>query len=142
MLYRLLLALFALLPAAGLQAQMERTIYHVFEVDSVQTVDLNLAGIYEVHAWAGNSILVETNVQLWHASPEILQALIDKGRYDVVADTASVTERLIRTKEPNRKPLKNPQGVEYVEIATAKVFVPDTFLWGEDKKRLQRKKEK
>jgi hypothetical protein len=135
---RLLFLVFTFSPLVA-AAQMERTIYHVFEVDSVRSVDLNLAGIYEVAAWAGNSILVETNVQLWHASPEIMQYLIEKGRYDVVADTLSDVSRTIRTKEPNRKPLKNREGVECVEIATARVFVPDTFVVSDDKKRLQRK---
>lgn len=123
-------------------AQMERTIYHVFEVDSVETVELTLAGIPEVHVWAGNTILVETNIQLWEASPEILKYLIEKGRYDVVADTTGAKSRTIRTKEPNRKPLKNKYGVECLEIATAKVFVPDTFIVADDRKRLTRKQDK
>jgi hypothetical protein len=108
-------------------AQMERTIYQVFEVDSAGTVTLDLAGLYEVQAWAGTNILAETNIQIWHASPEILGFLIKEGRYDLVGE--KVDGGLdIYTKERNRKPLKTKEG-EVTEIATAKIFVPDFYTW-------------
>ena len=65
-------------------AQMKRTMYQVFEVDSVKRVTLDLAGIYELHTWAGNSVMIENNIEISHASPEILDFLIKEGRYDVV----------------------------------------------------------
>lgn len=119
-------------------AQMERTMYQVFELDSAKVVDLDLAGIYELQVWAGSSILVETNIQISHASPEILDFLIKQGRYDVVADTISETVVRIKTRIRDRKPIKTPDG-ECTEIATTKLFVPDTFIWTEDKKTLNRK---
>lgn len=122
------------------QAQMERTIYQVFAVDSTTAINLDLAGLYEVHTWAGNSVLVETNIQIWNASPEILKHLIENGRYDVQSDTISAQEITIKTKERNRKPLKF-QNVECTEIATAKVLVPDTFIVAEDNKRITREKQ-
>jgi hypothetical protein len=129
----------ALLLACGTaHAQMERTMYQVFELDSAKVVDLDLAGIYELQVWAGSSILVETNIQISHASPEILDFLIKQGRYDVVADTISETVVRIKTRIRDRKPIKTPDG-ECTEIATTKLFVPDTFIWTEDKKTLNRK---
>lgn len=137
---RLLVTLVFAAMAFVAQAQMERTIYQVFTVDSVTAINLDLAGLYEIHSWAGNSVLVETNIQIWHASPEILTHLIEKGRYDVQADTLSEQEITIKTKERDRKPLKF-KDVECTEIATAKVFVPDTFIVSEDKKRITREKQ-
>jgi hypothetical protein len=129
----------ALLLACGTaHAQMERTMYQVFELDSAKVVDLDLAGIYELQVWAGSSILVETNIQISHASPEILDFLIKQGRYDVLADTISETVVRIKTRIRDRKPIKTPDG-ECTEIATTKLFVPDTFIWTEDKKTLNRK---
>ncbi|MBU6340194.1 MAG: hypothetical protein KGS48_01760 [Bacteroidetes bacterium] len=121
-----------------IQAQMERTMYQVFEIDSIKQVQLDLAGIYELKVWAGSSILVETNIQISHASPEILNFLIKQGRYDVVADTLSPENMRLKTKIRDRKPIKTPDG-ECTEIATTKLFVPDTFIWTDDKKTLQRK---
>ncbi len=134
----LFVSLALLLACETAYAQMERTMYQVFELDSAKVVDLDLAGIYELQVWAGSSILVETNIQISHASPEILDFLIKQGRYDVVADTISETVVRIKTRIRDRKPIKTPDG-ECTEIATTKLFVPDTFIWTEDKKTLNRK---
>ena len=134
----LFVSLALLLACETAYAQMERTMYQVFELDSAKVVDLDLAGIYELQVWAGSSILVETNIQISHASPEILDFLIKQGRYDVVADTISETVVRIKTRIRDRKPIKTPDG-ECTEIATTKIFVPDTFIWTEDKKTLNRK---
>ena len=134
----LFVSLALLLACETAYAQMERTMYQVFELDSAKVVDLDLAGIYELQVWAGSSILVETNIQISHASPEILDFLIKQGRYDVVADTISETVVRIKTRIRDRKPIKSPDG-ECTEIATTKLFVPDTFIWTEDKKTLNRK---
>ncbi len=123
-------------------AQMERTMYQVFEVDSAQTVHFEVAGEYEVLEWAGNSILVETNVQIWDASREILAELIKIGRYDLVTDSSTVPnpkQVRIFTKNLDRKPIKRLDGQKCLEIAVTKIFVPDTFYISEDKQRLTRK---
>jgi len=124
------------------QAQMERTMYQVFEVDSAQLVTFEVAGEYEILEWAGNSILIETNVQIWDASREILSDLIKNGRYDLTTDSATVPnpkEVRIFTKHLNRKSIKRIDGQKCLEIAVTKIFVPDTFYISDDKKRLTRK---
>ena len=137
------LSLFLLLAFSPLaEAQMERTMYQVFEVDSAQTVAFEVAGEYDVLEWAGNSILVETNVQIWEASREILSELIKIGRYDLTTDsTAGPDAKHIRifTKNLDRKPIKRLDGQRCLEIAVTKIFVPDTFYISEDKQRLTRK---
>lgn len=124
------------------QAQMERTMYQVFEVDSAQTVHFEVAGEYQILEWAGNSILVETNVQIWDASREILADLIKIGRYDLATDsTAGPNPKQVRifTKNLNRKSIKRLDGQKCLEIAVTKIFVPDTFYISDDKQRLTRK---
>ncbi|MFN0174497.1 MAG: hypothetical protein ACKVU0_07625 [Saprospiraceae bacterium] len=126
------------------KAQMERTMYQVFEVDSAQTVQFEVAGEYEVLEWAGNSILVETNVQIWDASREILAELIKIGRYDLATDSSTVPnpkQVRIFTKNLDRKPIKRLDGQKCLEIAVTKIFIPDTFYISEDKQRLTRKGE-
>lgn len=130
------LSVFLQLPA---YAQLERTIYQVFSVDSVQTVNLDFVGIYEVHFWAGSSILLEMNIQISHASTNILNHLIKEGRYDVIADSSALPDQLtLRTKDRERRKVHRPDG-EITEIAKAKIFIPDTFIISDDKKRLSRK---
>ncbi len=124
------------------QAQMERTMYQVFEIDSAQVVDFDIAGEYSILPWAGNSILVETNVQIWDASREILSDLIKLGRYDLTTDSTlgpNPKELRIFTKYLKRKSIKRLDGQKCLEIAVTKIFVPDTFLISDDKKRITRK---
>ena len=137
---RLLTLLCTFVFAASAHAQMRRTIYQVFDVDSVKTVNLEIADIYEIYSWAGSTILIETNVQLSHGSAEILDYLIKEGRYDVAMDTIAMPEVKIYTKMPDRKKkrVKTPDG-EITEIPEAKIFVPDTFIWTNDRKVLTRK---
>ncbi|MFN0216347.1 MAG: hypothetical protein ACKVT2_18970 [Saprospiraceae bacterium] len=141
----LLLSLFFLLAAGNIvQAQMERTMYQVFEVDSAQTVQFEVAekDEYDVLPWAGNSILLETNIKIWDASREILGQLIKDGRYDFTTDSTvapNAKQVKIFTKNSNRKPLKRLDGQKCLEIVVTKIFVPDTFYISDDKQRLTRK---
>ena len=124
------------------QAQMERTMYQVFEIDSAEVVRFEVAGEYQVLEWKGNSILVETNVQIWDASREILSELIKIGRYDLATDSSAgpnPKDVRIFTKHLNRKSIKRIDGQKCLEIAVTKIFVPDTFYISDDKQRLTRK---
>lgn len=121
--------------ALGLQiraaAQMERTVYQVFEVDSAKTVTLDIVGFTypELHVWAGNSILTEANIQVWEASPEIVNFLIDQGRYAFDKETEGDALRIF-TKVRKREDIKLPgMHTKCVEQTTVKVFVPDIYEW-------------
>ena len=120
-------------------AQMERTIYQVFEPDSATVVTLDIAGEYEVIAWAGSNILAETNIKVWHASPVIVKDLIKNGRY-AMASKREGNALSIATKERDRKPLKTRKG-EVTELAKVKFFVPDTFTWPEGAVKQMTKKD-
>lgn len=131
-----------LLGAVAVNAQMERTMYQVFNVDSTQRVNFEIVGEYQINTWAGSSILVETNIQIWDASPEILGFLIKEGRYDLSMDsTAGPTpkELNIFTRNRERKPIKRPDGQKCLEICTTKIFIPDFFAVSDDKTMLTRK---
>ena len=39
-------------------AQMERTTYQTFEVDSARVINLDITGEYEIKTWAGSNLLV------------------------------------------------------------------------------------
>lgn len=140
MITRLFFLLFFSIFTLPAYAQMSRTIYQVFDVDSVRTVNLDIADVYDIYSWAGSTILIETNVQLSHGSPEILDYLIKEGRYDVGMDTVAMPSVRIYTKMPDRKKkrVKTPDG-EITELPEAKIYVPDSFTWTSDKKLMTRK---
>ena len=139
---RILLATLAAVFSYTANAQMERTTYQTFEVDSVRVINLDIMGEYEIKTWAGSNLLVETNVQIWDASREILNFLIKEGRYDLTTDTVAdphPQEIRIYTKNTVRKPVKRKDGGQCQEVATTRIFIPDTYVISEDKKRLTRK---
>ena len=133
--YLFLIILF--LSSFSLRAQMERTVYQSFEIDSSKTIAFKLVGDYELHSWAGNSVLTETNVQIWKASPRILDYFIEKGRYEILQESAPGAT-LLSSRFVERQPIKTKEG-DCVEIIKVKIFVPDTFVWTDDKKTLTRK---
>ncbi len=126
---RLILAFCALWFADGASAQMERTVYQVFEVDSVQTVTLDIVNFTypELHIWAGNSILTEANIQIWEASPEIVNEMIKEGRFAFESEKSGELLRIF-TKLRKREDVRR-QGMhtKFVEQTTIKVFVPDIY---------------
>jgi hypothetical protein len=136
--YRFFLLSVFLCMAGRSAAQMERTLYQVLEVDSIKTISLDLYGQYSLTAWAGSSMLIETNIQLTNASPAIMNYLIKQGRYDFTIDTISETELKIYTKDQNRKKIKTPAG-ECTEIFITKILVPDYMIWSDDRKKIARK---
>lgn len=117
---------------------MERTLYQSYEIDSVRRVNLDLPEDFGLYAWAGNTVLVETHIQLFEASPALLDFFIKQKRYQI--DMVRGTEEAsLAPVQPDRKPIKTARG-ECTEIVTVKVFVPDTFEWAlEDKKHLTAK---
>lgn len=147
---RRILVFFALCLSTGAAAQMERTVYQVFEVDSIQTISLDIVNFTypELHVWAGNSILTEANIQVWDASPEIVNFLIEEGRYAFESEKTGESLRIfskIRKRMDNRF---QSDARKFVEQTTLKIFVPDIYEydpaeWAADKtdkpKTLRRK---
>ena len=109
-------------------AQLTKVLHQTFEIDSVEKITLNLYGEYEVEKWAGNTILTETKVEIYDASPGIFKFFIEeKGRYDIVAEINGM-EAVIFSNDSERKTIKNKQtDTECFELIKLKVFVPDDF---------------
>jgi len=120
------------------EAQMERTLYQVLEIDSVKTISIDLYGQYNLKSWAGSTMLIETTIQLTNASPAIMNYLIKEGRYDFAVDTVNQSELKIYTRLKNRKKIKTPAG-ECTEIFMTNILVPEFMVWTDDRKTLRRK---
>lgn len=135
---RIVLFFGLLLYSIPTSAQMERTVYQSFNVDSVPTISLDLYGDYEVVAWSGNTILVETHVQIWSATPEILDFFITNGRYEVITE-ATPDNFNLKHKELTRKEIRTKNG-SCTEQVNLRIFIPDTFEWPEGEKKLLHKK--
>ena len=125
-------ACLALLGSSLLSAQMERTVYQTFSLDSASTFQLDVVGFTEVEVktWAGNTVLSEVHIQLWDASPEILDFMVENGRYRFLFEKKGMVARLA-SEQRDRKLVKTKlsNGAACREITKLKIFVPDLYGW-------------
>jgi hypothetical protein len=121
----LVLSFFLFIITSSTQAQVKKILHQNFEIEGIDNVNLDFAGDYEIMTWAGNSILVETNIELYSASRDIYNHFKKEGRYDVEADTAANLINL-RSVDKERKPIRTSKG-ECFEIVKVRVLVPEDF---------------
>ncbi len=110
-----------------LQAQLEKTIHQTFFIADASSITVELIGdSIAIVPWAGNTILTETKIELYDASPSILAHFTDKEkRYVIDADTSANQFRLFNIQQ-ERKPIRTRHG-ECPEIVHIRVFVPENF---------------
>lgn len=109
------------------QAQVKKILHQSFDLEKVDNVKLDLAGDYEIIAWAGNAILVETNIELYSASRDIYNHFKKEGRYEIAVDSTSTQELIqLRSVDKERKPIRTSKG-ECFEIIRVRVMIPEDF---------------
>lgn len=106
-------------------AQVKKILHQSFEIEESDQINLDLVGEYEIVAWAGNSVLIETNIELYSASRDIYNFFKEQGRYDVELDSTS-SQTNLRSVDKERKPIKTRKG-ECFEIVRVRVLVPEDF---------------
>ena len=120
-----IIAMFLCFAVESINAQLTRTFHHSFEIDSIDNMALNLEGEYEISFWAGNTVLTETNVELYDASPNIFKHFIKVGRYNLeFAENGK--NGVVKHTQLNRKPIYTKEG-QCWEVVKLKIFVPDSF---------------
>jgi hypothetical protein len=111
--------------------QMEKTIHQTFEIGDAENITLDLVGEYEIKPWAGNTIMTETQVQLFDANISILNHFLEKEkRYFIEADTTGGEVKLISF-DKKREAIKTKKGA-CLENVILKVFIPEVFEKQED----------
>lgn len=108
-------------------AQFSKTMHSSFPTDDIQTIKISLVDNVTVEHWAGNTILVQTDVRLYNASKGLFDFLTgEDGRYQVDAGTDGTTLNLVNVK-PSRAELNSKQGTTREEI-NVKVLLPEDFI--------------
>ena len=73
-------------------AQFAKTMHSTFPTDDIETINLELVDNVTVEHWAGNTILVQTDVRLYNASKGLFAFLTEEdGRYELSASTEGST---------------------------------------------------
>lgn len=110
----------------GLLLSQKRYINHeVFSLDSVEVVQFDLFGIYEVVRWEGSSLMIKTEVLLYNGSEAILQEYLKNNRYAYrLVRTAG--EVLLSSVDKQRINVRTARGECYESIDTI-VYIPAEF---------------
>lgn len=116
----------SMLLAWSAEAQFSKTIHNSIEADSAQTIAVDLAGEVVVEPWAGNTVLVETQVRLYNATKGVFEYFVERaGRYDVLHELSGSQLR-IYSKDAERKVIQTKHGQSTEEVAV-RVMIPRDF---------------
>jgi len=122
------LALTALLMASSLHAQLKKTLHKTFEVpEQTETLLLNIfeKDSYDVVPWAGNAIMVETNIKVYYTSRSVFDFLLEEGRYNFVAEQRA--DSLLLSGEDMQRQIVKLGDTESLEKVHSRIFIPDAF---------------
>ncbi len=114
-----------LLSFQTINAQLSQVIHQTFDIDEATSISLNLVGEYEIEKWPGNTIMTETSVQIYDATPSILKHFISAGRYEILGESTDDSYGLT-AKDSERKAIQTRRGDCY-EFIKMRVFVPEDF---------------
>jgi hypothetical protein len=107
---------FTVILASNCFGQLEKTIHQTFDIGEKTAISLDLFGEYTLEHWAGNNILVETNVQLFNSTSSVLKHFIEKDfRYQIDMDTLNETSLHLVSHDKKRISLRTKTGAESTE---------------------------
>lgn len=113
--------------------------YRTLEMDSVNEVSLDVyAGdSLEVKPWAGNHLLIETNVLLENGKPSVLEFFKEQGRWDLV-DVLTGEHLSLTSSDMVRRKVETNKG-SITEKVGIVIYLPEDFE--EIEPKVWRKKE-
>lgn len=120
--------------------QLQKVFHQTIALEDISDVQMDLYGDYTVEAWAGDNILIETNVKLYQASDAILNFFIEQGRYAIESDTSNATTLRLFSKDKERRTIKTRNG-ECFEVVENRIYLPDDFTKSGDHGWVRTKRE-
>lgn len=111
--------------ALSLQGQIRHTFHNTYELEEIETIELEVVGNVEFIKWKGTSLMAETVIELGNATKGILRHLLNKQRYEL-ADNSDGTTLHIESVMKERKAVITQQGScdEQVDVI---IYVPKNF---------------
>jgi len=106
--------------------QLKETVHQTFEIDEAQSINLDLAGDYEIVKWAGNTLMSKTYIELSDAKPSILNYYLKEGRYELEGNASGENFSLV-SRDKDRQPIKYKKLTCY-EYTKVVIYVPDDFV--------------
>lgn len=109
-------------------AQLKKTVHQTFEIGEARNINLDVFGEYEIEAWPGNTIMSETKIELYDASPHILKFFLEeKERYKLTLNGEGEESVSLVSNDKERRSIQY-KGKECFEQVKVKIFVPEEFV--------------
>jgi hypothetical protein len=121
-------------------AQIHDRLHWIFPVDSVDQINFDLVDPFVVQNWAGNQIMVTSEITVYNATKGIMRFFIEENKRWEVIDTLQNGVLTIDSYQSRRAPIHSG-GEECYEIVQVKVFLPSEYLRIADSESWVRKKE-
>ncbi len=109
------------------QGQLQRILHQTLKVDSIQRIQINIPWDLTTKPWAGNQILMETEVKLFNAGANIFEFYVSKGRYRIATDTLEPGSLYLRLEDEERAPIQTSKGFCMEEVQLI-IYLPDEFI--------------
>jgi len=126
-----ILVLMCLLTSVEMHAQFSKSLHDVFELEEAKELRFDVAGNVKVENWKGGVILVETKVDLFNASRDLLNFLLESQRYTIVADVVDY-ELTIASISKDRNSIQTKEGIVDEQVNVT-IRVPEDFIISEDR---------
>ena len=124
---QLFLPIMLLCLAFTANAQLEKIMHQTFEISEAEDITIDLMGDYAIEHWAGNTIMTETKVELFEASPAILKHFVEKAkRYNVATESINDNSIRLYSTDKERKAIRTKFG-ECYELVNIRVFIPENY---------------
>lgn len=108
-----------------ISAQLSQVIHQTFAIDEADAISLDIVGEYEIEKWAGNTVMTETSIQIYDATPSIFKFFVKEGRYEILGESKD-TDYQLSSKDTERRTIRTKRGDCY-EFIKIRVFVPEDF---------------
>lgn len=121
-------------------AQIHDRLHWVFPVDSIEQINFDLVDPFVVENWAGNQIMVTSEITVYNATKGIMKFFIEENKRWEVIDRVQNGILTIDSYQSRRAPIQS-RGEECYEIVNVKVFLPSEYMRIADSESWIRKKE-
>ena len=68
----------------NLAAQTQTKVHQSFNLDGLKNITIDISYPYDVEIWDGNTVLLETSIDLDNAPPNLVKMFLETGRYKVL----------------------------------------------------------
>ena len=126
------MVILCLLAAGQLSAQFSKSLHDVIELEDAKELRFDIAGDVIIENWKGGMVLVETKVDLYNASRDLLNFLLESDRYVIVSDLVE-DELSIASLSKNRNIIQTSEGTVDEQVRVT-VRVPEDYIISDDKR--------